>query len=163
MFSIDELIRIWHVGIIKPYFDKIKDADSDSLRRFKKEIIKHRKNSKRIQAFADINDYTIHDVLISAVKHELLKRSRFIKIYLKLIPIRKWIAQKMGAKELIYKEEIGIIFKPIKTQSFFYKPISQHLLELRRFWLRHWKWIITTVIAIMVLVVLILNYLRNRP
>jgi len=162
MFDIDEFLQIYHVGNLVHYFRKIKEADSQSLKNFKREVIKHRKHSKKIQAFSDLKNYTVHDLLISAIKSELRKKSRFFKIYKRLIPLCRWMLLKTGSKEITFTIESGLSsFCTGLNINFFFRPLKMIYFTLRNFWSRHWQFIIKTLIAIIVAIVLILTYLKN--
>lgn len=170
MFDIDGFLHIYHVGNLSHYFRKIKEADSQSLKNFKHKVIKHRKHSKKVQAFSDLENYTVHDLLISAIKSELRKKSPFFKVYKRLIPLCRWILLKTGSKEITFTNESGLSsFTTGLNINLFFRPLKMIYVTLRNFWLRHWQFIIKTfleiigiVIAIIVAVVLILTYFKDR-
>ena len=163
MFDIDEFLRIYHVGNLNHYFRRIKEADVQSLKNFKRKVIKHRKHSKKIQAFSDLKNYTVHDFLISAIKSELRKKSRFFNVYKRLIPLCRWILLKTGSKEITFTNESGLSsFCTGVNINFFFRPSKIVCSTLSSFWLRHWQFIITTVVATTVAIVLILTYLKDR-
>lgn len=163
MFDIDEFLHIYHVGSLNHYFRKIKEADSQSLKNFKRKVIKHRRHSKKVQAFSDLENYTVHDLLISAIKSELRGKSPFFKVYKRLIPLCRWILLKTGSKEITFTNESGLSsFTTSLNINFFFRPLKMIYVTLRNFWFRHWQFIIKTLIAIIVAVVLILTYLKDR-
>lgn len=149
MFDIDTFLEIYSAGNLGPYFQKIKEADSKSLRNFKRKVINHRKNSKKRQAFLDLKNYTVHDLLISAIKSELRRKSPFSKVYKGLIPLCRWIALKTGSKEITFTNKSGLpSFCTGLNSNFFFGPLKTIYFTLRNFLRRHWKWLIGIIILI---------------
>jgi len=155
MFDIDKFLHIYHVGNLSHYFRKIKEADSKSLKEFKRNVTKHRKKSRKIQAFSDLKNYTVHDLLISVINSELRRRSPYFKVYKALIPLCRWIVLKTGSKEITFTNESGLpSFCTGLNINFFFAPFKMVYSTLCNFWLRHWKFVITTIIAILGLIFL---------
>ncbi len=153
MFDIDKFLKIYSAGNLRPYFQKIKEADSKSLKNFKRKVTKHRKKSRKIQAFSNLKNYTVHDLLISAINSELRRRSPFFKVYKGLIPLCRWIVLKTGSKEITFTDESGLpSFCTGLNINFFFAPLKTICFKSCNFLLRYWKWSIGTIISILILI-----------
>ena len=130
-------------GILKPYFDKVANASTPELKRFRS-VIRQDKTVLSNQVFAD-SRLRAYDILKAAINHELLKRCpRLYAFYSFFIPIRCALAWWTGHRKGHYHKEFGILFVYEFSKNFFYKDITYHFIVLRRFWLAEWKWILST-------------------
>lgn len=142
LFNLKDFKAAFNGGILSHYFLKIHDASIPDLKRFKRNIRRY-KNILNERAFSD-SSFKKYDILKAAINHEILKRRPFYyQAYCCCLPIRRQIAWWTGHRKMLYREEFGVLFQYEYSNNFFYVPISKHLSALKRFWLSHWKWILS--------------------
>lgn len=76
MFDLDFVTTHFETAILKPYFDKLREASRSELGIFKQEVKLHKKKSKFIQAFCNTPTLSTHEAIISAINYEILKRKK---------------------------------------------------------------------------------------
>jgi hypothetical protein len=102
---------------------------------------------------------SVHDTIIAAINFELLKRSKWYPIYKFILPVRKMLVSWFSGIDIQEHPYCGVLYvKRQNRKSLFHITMSELILVLKKFWLTHWKWIIGTIIALGVLVVMILNH-----
>ncbi len=150
IFSIDDFVSRWHVVAPKWWFDKLKNASNQDLISFRKVAVHRRKDLLKNQVFSNTKKFTLYHMLVSAIDHELTKRSKLrLKIFSCLLPTRKRLAWFMGHRKLHYQWELFVWYEYIDTEDLLYKPLGYYFYILKNFWLKHWKWIIGSIIAVL--------------
>ena len=150
IFSIDDFMQRWNVSTTKWWFDQLKKASDQDLIDFKKSVKRRRKDLLKNQVFANSSKFTLYHMLIFAIDHELMKRSKLkMKIFYFLLPIREELVWFIGHRKLHYQWELFVWYEYIDTKNLLYKPLGYYSCILRNFWLKHWKWIIGSIIAVL--------------
>ena len=159
MFNLDEIIH--HFGNInRKYYlgELLRNASTDKLHKFKKEVKAHQSKSIFIQDI--MPGMSVHDTIVAAINFELLKRSSWYRIYKALITIRKKLVSWFSGVDLKEHPYCGLLYTPRQNRkTIFHITMTELVLVLKRFWLLHFKFIIGTLIAIGMLIVSILKYI----
>ncbi len=145
LFDPKEFAVMFGKGSVMHYFDKIREASANELKTFHKKIRKFK--SEKIlndKAFSGC-DITKYSILVNAINYELLKRNKFFSsVYNFLLPYRQRLAWCLGHRKVHYHKEFGLLFIYQPSNGFFYKPFTNHLKALWRFWLNNWRWLLST-------------------
>ncbi len=153
MFNLDQIIPIFDSVNRQHYLGELLwNASTPELHKFKKEVISHQKKSKFIPDSAFKPNGSAHDTIIAAINFNLLKRTNLYNICTALFPIKKlifWFAGFSLEKHPYH----GVRYKHRNRRI---------LLSIKRFWLSHFKWIIGTLIALVGLILMILNYYAKK-
>ena len=135
---------------LKFYLDMLHPASKDDLISLRQEIEQHGKNNRQSQAFTNVQNFSTHDALISAINHELLKRSYFYPFYKFIFKLRAPIVKVFTGLELNENEYFGFLYSQPKHLRHYYLHMSHKdfFPVFGRFLIRHWRFILTTIVAI---------------
>ena len=164
MFNLDEII---------PYFDRVNrkhylgellwKASTAELHQFKQEVKAHQKKSKFIQDLHYMPGMSVHNSIIAAINFELLKRSKWYRLYKTLLPIRRKLVSWFSGIDIQEHPYCGTLYvKRQNRKSIFHITMTELALTLKRFWLSHWQWIIGILISLGMLAVMILNFISKK-
>jgi hypothetical protein len=159
IFDIDFVVSHFQTANLKINLDKLKTASTTHLRHFRKSVKYHRKINKTNKAFVNVPNYTSHDAIISAINYELLKRTPIMhSLYKLLFHPRKLVVKAFSGLELMEHNELGALYyKPNNIQNVWHMSHSMVFKNILDFWLKNWKFLITTSLAILVLVVKVIG------
>jgi hypothetical protein len=148
-FDIDFVISSFQTCNLKYYLDLFHDASIPDLRQLKKEIKQHRKSNRQQKAFFNVNNFSTHDAVISAINHELLKRSSVYPIYKSIFHIRHYIVKIFTGIELRNDNYFGALYTHPEYRKHFYihMPHTEFFPILKRFWLNRWPIILPVIIT----------------
>ena len=92
---------------------------------------------------------SVHDTIIAAINFALLKRSKWFYIYKLLLPIRTKLVSWFSGIDIKDHPYCGALYvKRQQRKTIFHITMSELAAALKKFWLAHWKFIITPAIAI---------------
>ena len=164
MFDLDSIILHFGVINLKYYLGELpQKASKSELRNFKKKVKLHQKKSKFIQAFHYVPSFSVHDVIISAINYELLKRSIWYYPYKLLLPIRKKLISWFSGIDLKEHPYCGTLYVPRQNRKIIFHIKHQELIKwLSSFWCNNWANILITASAVGVLILAIINYIQGN-
>lgn len=143
-FDIDFVVDNFQATNLKYYLDLLKESSSTALRQFRREVKRHKKNNKQHQAFSNVHNFSTHDAIISAVDHELLKRSSRYSLYKLLLRLRSRVVKLFTGLELKEHEYFGSLYsQPKYTRHYYLYMTHKEFLPLAcRFLKENWSTII---------------------
>lgn len=150
MFNLDEIIPLFGDINRKHYLDKLLcNASTFELHQFKKEVKAHQRKSKFIQDIHYMPRMSVHDTIIAAINYSLLKRSKWYRIYKTLLTLRKKLVSWFSGIDIQEHPYCGVLYVKRQHRKIFLHITHAELQHiLKNFWLSHWKFIITTIIAV---------------
>jgi hypothetical protein len=149
-FNIDFVVSNFQGIKLKYYLDLLREASNSDLRNLRRKVKKHKRHNRQQQALRDVKRFSTHDAIISAINHELLKRSFCYPLFKILLRLRAPIVKVFTGLELKEHEYFGSLYTQPKYLRHYYLHMShtEFLPIFGRFIKRNWKYIITTVLAI---------------
>jgi hypothetical protein len=149
-FDIDFVVSNFQVTNLKYYFDLLREASNAGLRHLRRKVKKHKKHYHQHQAFTNVKKFSTHDAIISAINHELLKRSFCYPLYKILLRLRSPIVKTFTGLDLKEDEYFGALYMQPKYLHHYYlhMPHKEFLPIVGRFILRNLKFIIKTILTI---------------
>ncbi len=160
LFDIDWVTGHFSVTDLNHYLNLIKSAYNSELLAFKKQVSAHARENKQHGAFSNVPNYSSHKAIISAIKYELLKRSWRHELFKAIFPVRKWLVKTFSGMDLELSNDFGTLYcTPEYRFSMWHLSHTKLMKTLLSFWKRHFKWIITTLIAVTVIYLRIIGKL----
>jgi hypothetical protein len=160
IFDIEFVTSSFGSTNLKHHLDQLKTASKTDLRQFRQQIKHHGKSKKQQLAFTDVPKLTTHGALISAINHELRKRSFIYPVYRFILPIRKFLVSTFSGIDLKEHEYFGTLYCSRKYQkTFLHIPHRQLGQIVRSFCLAHWKFIIGTALTIVTIILKLMGKL----
>lgn len=150
MFDLYQFISSFDSANREHYFGElIRKAETQKLYEFKDKVKAHRKKSRFIQDLHYMPGMSVHDSIISAIDFELLKRSKWYQLYRLTLPFRKKVVSWFSGIDIEEHPYCGALYRKRQNKKTFLHITGKELLQtLKSFWLEHWKWILTTIVAI---------------
>lgn len=150
MFNLDQIIPIFDSVNRKHYLGELLwNASTPELYKFKKKVKSHQKKSKFIQDLHYMPSMSRHDAIVAAINFELLKRSKWYRIYKLSLPVGKRIVSWFSGIDIQEHPYFGVLYvKRQNRKTIFHITMTELALKLKTFWLAHWKWIIGTIVPI---------------
>lgn len=156
MFNLDEILPCFQKINRRNYLGKLLwEASSKDLRKFKKSVKKHREKSPFVQDLHYMPGLSQHDVIIKAIDFALFKRSRFYPLHKIIIPLRIIVVSLFSGIDIKEHPYCGVLYVERQhRKTFLHITMTELAIILKDFWLSHFKFIITTAIAIVGLYVM---------
>jgi hypothetical protein len=150
-FNIDFVTRNFGTCDLRYYIEIIKSASTPELRDLRAQVVAHSRARQPQQAFSNTPDLTTHGALLKAIGHTVLRRSPVrYKLWLAFMPLRQWLAHTLSGLTLKSDDTFGAIYtQPERRKTVLHMPHSELGRLLLEFGLRNWKFLVTTVIAVM--------------
>lgn len=149
IFDISFITEKFQVTNIGHYLDLLKKASNNELKQFRKQVKRHQKENKQHIAFNNVPSLTTHQAIIKAIDYELLKRSWRNKIFSLVFPFRKWVVDLFTELELTKNDTFGVMYSSPKCPKGGMRITHKDIYKvLKVFWLNHWRFIVTTIIAV---------------
>jgi len=149
-FNIDFVISHFQATNLKYYLDLLREASKPDLRQLRLEVKRHKKHNRQNQAFSKVRNFSTHDAIISAINHELLKRSFYYFFYKMLLRIRSPIVKTFTGLNLKEHEYFGTLYcEPKRRHHYFLQMPHYELFPiLGNFLVTNWKFIIGSILTI---------------
>lgn len=162
-FDIDFVVSTFQAINLKHHFGPLKEWSRADLRQLRRQVKKHSKHNPHHQAFSDVRNFSTHDAIISAINHELLRRSFYHPFYKFLLCLRTRIVKTFTGLLLEEHEYFGALYKQPKKLHHYYlhMPHKEFLPIVGRFILRNLKFIIGTVLTILGLYLAYLQIIKT--
>jgi len=148
LFDIDFVTTNFSVTNLGHYLGCIKNASSANLIQLKSEVRGHKKTNPQQQAFSDIPNYSTHDAILAAINHELRKRSFRYRLYTVFFPVIRFLASSFRGLEVKNSEDFGLLYTVPRRKNALHMSLGEIGSVLWRFFTEHWKFIVTSLIAI---------------
>lgn len=149
LFDLDFVIAHFDTCNLGHYLEIIRRASKAELRQFRSQVKQHQKTHKSGLAYSNTPFLTTHGAIISAINHELLKRSLWFKVWFLVIPIRQLYASKFRGLELQRHENFGVIYtKPQHQKSILHTSFPEMISAVWKFIVRNETVIVTGAIGI---------------
>ena len=148
-FNVDFVIKSFGYCDLKFYMALIHNASKDDLISLRKEIKLHKKTNRQNQAFSNVKNLSTHDALISAINHELLKKTFFYSPYKFFLRLRAPIVKTFTGLELKEDKDFGTLYTQPKYISHFYLHMShkEFIPRTCKFIKVHWVNILLIIAA----------------
>ena len=149
---------------VRHYFNLIQNATGVELISFRRQVIVHKNNILKSSANHGRQALLEHGYIISAINHELLKRSWRYKVYKFVFPFRQWLVKTFSNLDLIEDDLQGSMYITNSDQMSMWHLSHKELLEVIK---RSFSHLITTqgIIALTgigLFIMAVLAYIRGE-
>ncbi len=162
IFDLDDVLpHFQNVNRAHYLGERLQNASSVELHKFKKEVSAHKKKSKFVQDI--MPGMSQHDTIIAAINFELLKRSEWYPIYKLILPLRVKVVSWFSGVDIQEHPYCGVLYvKRQNRKSLLQMTVSDLTLMLKTFWFGNWRWLIKIIISLGVLIVAILTFIGKQ-
>ncbi len=122
---------------IRHYFGLIQSASDAELVSFRRQVIKHKDNIIKSSSFYGRPVLLEHGYIISAINHELLKRSWCYKSYKCIFPFRQWLVKIFSNIDLIEDDLRGSIYISCKNNRNIWHLNHKEITKNIAFFIKH--------------------------
>jgi len=154
-FDIDFVTSHFGTCDLGHYIRVIQSTSTSELRELRAKIISHERSHHTQLAFSNTPGLTTHGALLKAINYTILKRSRLRhRVWLIFLSPRQWLARILSGMTLKKDPNFGAIYTRLNhRKSVLHMSLDETGRALLTFAAAHWKFLITTVIAIAAIVV----------